>query len=398
MSTKPFVIGSKQPLMEGFVLTYSVSGQELGATETVQAVVRLPYCLYVPSTRYVFNHPVDGDLIGVVPQKVWTKRSEGSTIEESELVVPNEPVYLDDSQVITERIGQSKPLTEELRAHNMEFERDPNGYFRYTRLTVEFDWQVPGGYYSYREGNSGGAQEAAYQVVDEISTMVLAFVNHFVDVYRTVTDDVYLERLPELFVEDIRVGIHDDCSIRKHEQYPGGPFTYKYGYHPIAFGMHGIRPAMVSKPKEVVDSFISLLESGFRPPVDELLRQSAMAALERHDAKLAVIESFISLEVYVERFYYDRLSEIMTSTEIEYLLGTGDHWKLTVRLKKLLLDHCGKAIPDIDNALWSEWIKRQQQRHGIIHRNIVPSEDDAQRILHLNESVKQAMETLVRIP
>ena len=48
MSTKPFVIGSKQPLMRKFVLTYAVSGQTLNAIETVQAVVRLPYCLYVP--------------------------------------------------------------------------------------------------------------------------------------------------------------------------------------------------------------------------------------------------------------------------------------------------------------------------------------------------------------
>ena len=119
-----------------------------------------------------------------------------------------------------------------------------------------------------------------------------------------------------------------------------------------------------------------------------------MAALERHDAKLAVIESFISLEVYVERFYYDRLFETMTSTEIEYLLGTGGNWKLTVRLKELLREHCGKAIPDIDNSLWSEWIMSQQQRHEIVHRNIVPSEDDAQRLLQLNESVKRAMETL----
>ena len=212
--------------------------------------------------------------------------------------------------------------------------------------------------------------------------------------YRTVTDDVYIERIPVLSIEDIRIGIHDDCSIRKHEKQPDRPFTYKYGYHPIRFGMHGIRPAMVSKPKEMVDSFSSLLESGFRPPIDELLRQSAMAALERHNSKLAVIESFISLEVYVERFYYDRLVETMTSTEIEYVLGNGDNWKLTVRLKELLREHCGKAIPDIDNSLWSEWIMSQQQRHGIVHRNIVPSEDDARRILLLNESIKRAMETL----
>ena len=43
MSTKPFVIGSNQPLIKGCVVTYVVSGQPLEAIETVQAVVRLPY-------------------------------------------------------------------------------------------------------------------------------------------------------------------------------------------------------------------------------------------------------------------------------------------------------------------------------------------------------------------
>ena len=394
MSTKPFVIGSKQPLMKGFVLTYAVSGQTLNAIETVQAVVRLPYCLYVPSNQYVFNFPDDSELIGVVPQKVWTKRAEGSTIPDSEVVVPIEPVYLDDSELITEWIGQPEPFTGELQARNMEFDRDPNGYFRYTRLTMEFDWHVPDGYDPSQQKKDDKDQESMDQVITQISGIALPLVNHFVDLYRTVTDDVYIERIPGLVFEDIRIGIHDDCSIRKHEKYPGGPFTYKYGYHPNTLGMHGIRPAMVSKPQEVVDSFRSLLETGFQPATCELLRQSARAALERHDVKLAVIESFISLELYVERFYHDRLSKNMTSDEIEKLLSTGNHWRLEVRLKDLLRSHFGKAVADIDNKTWSQWLKGQQQRHGIVHRNAIPSEDNAQHILQLNESIKRAMETL----
>ena len=78
MSTNPFVTRSNQPLMKGLVLVYKVSGQPLEAIETVQAVVRLPYCLYIPSTRYVFSFPNDAELVGVVPEKVWTKRAEGS--------------------------------------------------------------------------------------------------------------------------------------------------------------------------------------------------------------------------------------------------------------------------------------------------------------------------------
>ena len=81
--------------------------------------------------------------LAVVPQKVWTKRAEGSTISDSEVVVPIEPVYLDDSELITDWIGQPEPFTGELQARNMEFDRDSNGYFRYTRLTMVFDWHVP---------------------------------------------------------------------------------------------------------------------------------------------------------------------------------------------------------------------------------------------------------------
>ena len=392
MNTKPFMIGSKQTLIKGPVLKYTVSGQTLEAIEAVQAVVRLPYCLYIPSTRYVFDYPDEGELVGVVPEKVWTKRAEGSTTPDFDRVVPNDPVYLDNCQLITDWIGQPEPFTGELQACNMEFERDPNGYFRYTRLTLEFDWHVPEGYDPSRQKNNSENRESN-QIITQISTTALSLVNYLVDVYRTVTNDVYLERVPVLVIEDIRIGIHDDCSIRKNEILDR-PFTYKYGYHPIMLGMHGVRPAMVSKPKEMIDSFWSLLESGFRPPADELLRQSALGALERHDAKLAAIESFISLEVYVERFYHDRLSKAMTPTEIEELLGAKNNWKLAVRLKELLREHFGKAVVDIDNRVWERWLKRHSQRHGIVHRNVIPSEDDAQHILQMNETIKQIMETL----
>ena len=322
MSTNPYVIGSDQTTIKKYVVSYKVSGQALEEVEPVQVVVRLPYCLYVPRTRYVFNSPVDGKVVGVVPDKVWTKRADGSTVLTSELVVPSDPVYLADCKLDTDWLGQTEPFTGDLQAQNMEFDRDPTGYFRYTRLTLEFDWSVPIGYDPSPQGDDDSNKGSEFQVIDQISALALPLVNHFVDVYRTSTDDVYIERIPVLVVEDIRIGIHENCSIRLHERRPAGPYIYKYGYHPNMLGMHGIRPAMVSKPREVIDAFRSSLQSGLPPPTDELLRQNAVAALERHDAKLAVIESSISLEVYVERFYHDKLSGTMTANKIEDLLST----------------------------------------------------------------------------
>lgn len=389
-----FSYDSEQTTVRRFVTFYMVSGQALETVEPVQVVVRLPYCLYIPSTRYLFDSPDSGETVGVVPEKVWTKRAEGSTVLNSEPVARNAPIYLRDNQLITDSMGQPRPLTGDIQAINMEFDRDPNGYFRYSRLTVEFDWPVPSGYDPSRQRDDHSQDDSDLVIVEQISTLALPHANHFIDVYRTTTEDVYIERVPVLVVEDIRIGIHKDSSIRLNEQGPGGSFVYKFGYLPNMLGMHGIRPAMVSKPLEVVESFRTTLASGTRPPTDELLRQSALAALERHDAKLAVIESCISLEVFVERFYFDKSSGTETTSQIEDLLGAGNNWRLEVRLRELLREHFGKSISDIDNGLWSKWLEGQQHRHGIVHRNLVPSEEEASEVLQLNESIKRAMETL----
>ena len=63
-------------------------------------------------------------------EKVWTRRAEGSTVVTAELMVSNESVYLDDSEIITDWIGQPEPLTGDLQARNMEFDRDSSGHFR----------------------------------------------------------------------------------------------------------------------------------------------------------------------------------------------------------------------------------------------------------------------------
>ena len=394
MSTDQFVVGSNGPSLKWFVCSYTISGQPLELVETVQVVARLPYCLYVPTTPYVFDSPDNGQPIGVLPEKVWTKRAEGSTIAKYEAIAPNKSVFLRDAQLITDVIGQPEPLTGDLQAHNMEFDRDPSGYFRYTRLTLEFDWQVPLGFDPYNVESDSRDQERTHSIIDQLTSIALLLANYFVDVYRTVTEDVYLERISMLMVEDIRIGVHKSRSIRKPRECIGRTTPHKLGYHPNMLGPHGIRAAQVSKPKEVVDKFRSFLESGFRPSTDELLRQNALAALERHDVKLAVIESFISLEVYVESFYSHRLSDTMTTAEIEEMLATGNNWKLAVRLKELLRQRFGKAIADLNGGLWATWLKRYRQRNGIVHRNLIPTEDDAKEILELNESIKRLMGTL----
>ncbi len=389
MTSHDFAIGDKQPLMRGFRLFYSVSGEPLEQVETIQVVVRLPFCLYIPSSRYLFPHPETRELIGLVPEKVWTDRAEGSTVVSSELVVAGEAVYLADTEVITDWIGTPTPLTGGLKARNMEFDKDPTGHFRYTRLTIETDWEVPSGFDPYNKG------DADKNVIgDDFAVGTLEIVNLIIDSYRVVTKDAYIERVPSLVVDDIRIGVADHCSIRKHAVFSGGKFIYKCGYHPNMFSMHGIRPAMVSKSKEVVSAFRQSLSSGLPPDTHQLLRLSAQAALERHDSKLAVIESFLSLEVYVEQFYHQKLHGKMSVPEIETLLTSDRNWQLRTRLSELLRNHCLHSISDKDNKLWEAWLKVNAERNSLVHRNIVPTLEEAATVLRLNDSIARLMETL----
>ena len=382
MKSNPFTVGGLPPLLRGFYIFYTVSVAPLAKTEVVQVVVRLPFCLYIPPTRYLLQYPRTGESVGFVPEKVWTDRAEGSTVTQDEPVVPGQTVYLKDTNIVTEPMGIPEAITGGLKGHNVEFDKDPTGYFRYTRLTIEMDWNVPQGFNPYR-GLKGQAEE----VIDALLTRTLDIVNYVVDLYRVVTGDAYVSHVPFLVVDEIRIGIPDQCSIRKQEKLTTRSFTYKCGYLPHLFSAHGIRPAIVNKPAEVIDAFRSTLVSSVQPQVYRLLALNAEAALDRRDTKLAVIESFLSLEVYVEQFYRSRFSNKMSAEEIDTILTREYNWRLKVRLKELLREHFGYAIPDLNNKLWQDWIDAHDIRNDLVHRNIEPSLEDARNVVDLNQAV-----------
>lgn len=389
MKTSPFSVSPQPPVIRGFRLFYSVSGEPLGQAEVIQVVVRLPFCLYIPPTRYLFSYPQTGELIGFVPEKIWSDRAEGSTEIKEELVIPGKTVYLNNAEIISEWIGTPETAIQGPKGRNVEFDKDPSGYFRFSRLTIELDWAPPPLFDPYKK-----KYDDQEEVIEEISNRALNIANHIIDLYRVATGDAYIERVSCLIIEDIRIGIPSDCSIRVRERFTGEKFTYKCGYHPYFFSYHGIRPAIVNKPSEVIDAFRSALKGGICPETHELLRLSADAALDRRDAKMAIIESFTSLEIYVEQFYYRKLSHSMSSAEIKNLLAKGDNWRLKVRLKTLLKDHFSKSIADMDNELWEDWVKAHDKRSDLIHRNIEPSLEESKKIVELNDAIKQLLETL----
>lgn len=376
--------------MYGFLLFYTISGETLVKDEVVQVVVRLPFCLYIPPCRYTFTYPRTDKLIGLVPEKVWTEHAEGSIEVREELVVPDKTVYLNNAQIITEWIGASGASIQGFKGQNIELDKDPTGYFRFTRLTTEFDWEVPNGFNPY-DNNDDESQNG---IIEQLSSRTLDIANYVIDLYRTVTGDGYITRISHIVIDDLRIGIPDNCSIRKREKLTGDKFTYKCGYHPYLFSAHGIRPAIVNKPGVIINALRKSLERGLRPETYHLLELNAEVALDQRDVKMATIESFTSLEVYIEHFYYQKLSSKMSDTNIECLLTSGDNWRLKVRLKELLKEHGLKSVAELDNDLWQKWLEAHNKRSDLIHHNIEPSLEEVKKIVELNKAVIRLLKTL----
>jgi hypothetical protein len=337
----------------------------------------------------MFTYPETGKLVGLVPEKVWTDRAEGSIERKEELVIPDKTVYFSNAEIITEWIGTPEASLQGLKGHNVEFDKDPTGYFRFTRLTTEFDWEVPRGFNPYDNDD-----ESQSGIIEQLSSRTLDIANYVIDLYRAVTGDAYIKRVSHLVIEDLRIGIPDNCSIRKQERFTGDTLTYKCGYHPYLFSAHGIRPAIVNKPGAIIDAFRTSLERGLRPEPYHLLGLNAEVALDQRDVKMAILESFASLEVYVEQFYYRRLGDRMSTSDIEGLLTSGDNWRLKVRLKELLKKHWLRSVADMDNELWQDWLRAHGKRSELIHGNIEPSLEEARKIVELNKAVIRLLGTL----
>jgi hypothetical protein len=389
MDTNPFSTDFPQPLLQGFQLLYAVSGEPLEQEEVVQVVARLPFCLYIPPCRYLFTYPGTSEFIGFVPEKVWTSHAEGSTEIKEELVVPDKTVYLNKPEIITEWIGTPEASVQGPQGHNVEFDKDPTGYFRFSRLTVEIDWKFPRDFNPYNNDDSNRSS-----AIEEVPSRILDIANYVIDLYRVVTGDGYIRRVSYIAIEDIRIGIPDNCSIRQQEKFTGDKFTYKCGYHPYLFSAHGIRPAIVNKPGKTIEAFQTSLKQPVRPEAYRLLELNAEQALDQRDVKVAVLESFTSLEVYVEQFYFRKLGDRMSEADIENLLSSSDNWRLKVRLKKLLKKYCSISIAEMDGELWQKWLRAHDKRSKLIHRNIEPSLEEAKKIVERNKAIIQLLGTL----
>jgi hypothetical protein len=207
---------------------------------------------------------------------------------------------------------------------------------------------------------------ANIEIVNKIHDSSLQIINTFLDIYKYVTKEDYVERLGELSINNIYFSKYNrGFSIL----YPGG-----------------IGSAAMNCSKNDLDKIEKILLDGVEPPLYELLLLNARSSLAKNALTLAVVQSFQALEVYIDRYLFNEYSvNGLLESDIIYLLNK--KWLTKDRLSSVLKDVTGYRLSE-ERLLWDKWCTLYDNiRNEVIHKGRETSKEEAGRVIGTNESV-----------
>jgi len=323
--------------------------------EVVPIAVRidLPFCLYLENGTYVVD--VDGMPIQIDTEKIW-RNSEGSSDDDA---VADQQTFFTEAHLIGGPIGGDPAQAAHLVAKNMEFAGDRTGYFRYTRMAI---------------GLTYPADTKPHERGARIAQMAVDSANTLIDSYRYASGRAYV---PRVRVADLRF---------MEIQYP---LTGEVEF--VGLFTKGLRVAVVNDSKSVHAEVRSMAEAGETVPIHADLLLAAIRALWETDFRLAAIEAFAALEVFVDNRLYTLLfdSGAMNETEFDdFIYEEGQN--LAKKMKKPLR-RAGVPSPADNTALWEAWIAANKLRNRVVHTGYQLSEEEARSIVR---TVQQLLEEM----
>lgn len=336
----------------------------------------LPYCLHLPNGTEMEIDLPDKEMKGLVEfMKTWTKRAQEDGVLSSnvDFYMADAPTYFNKSTILTPKIPArpDEGWDQYFTGRNIERMRDQSGTFRYTRLLIEFNPDIPKEKISKLSQLSKGEGEA---VLNEIAKSALAIVNRVIDCYRYITKEEYVERLSDLSINMI--------YFKEQNQ----------GFYIIGL-MPGIETAMMNRSKKEITEVENILEKGTPLPLHELLILDSHSAFQKKAFTLAVVESFQALEIMIENYLVGAFKEKgVSQSEYEKKLDT--NWKTKDRLNVLLKEVKGHSLNE-NATLWEPWhTKYDKVRNEIIHQGKQVSEKDTEETIQVNGSVIAWIESL----
>lgn len=326
--------------------------------------INLPYTLHVPAgMAFQVRCPQVNGTATIQLRKTWTNRANGSN--DAEVYADDQPLYYGPASLESPHLPQDPALGPwpHFTGTNLEIRRDTQGVFRYSQVRVFLDGSYPDIDGPDEDENVKDARATA---VDEATRTATQIINYFIDVYRSVTMESHVERLPRLLVTQVYFA---DSNL----------FFEGVGIEA------GLGSAIVNRSQREIREIAAMAEEGREPARHDLLMHSARSALERGQRVLAIVVAFQAQEIFIEtKLRHDFSTQELKDAEISDRLKT--HYRTKDRLTKLSREVTGgKSVAD-DGEFWNMWLTDcNGSRNGVVHRGDEITQAEAERVVELCE-------------
>ncbi len=320
----------------------------------------IPYCLHFPNHYEIIVDIPEKKLEAlVIFEKIWTSRAqtEDKKSDTVDFFAEDCVTYFKDSIIQTPQIPLSAQEGWEslFTGTNIEKMSDQNGIFRFTRVLIQFDTNFP------QDMNQGDYKS----LLPRVEEIALTAINRVIDVYREVTNEFFIRRLGSLNINLI-------YFIPKNE-----------GFYLLPTN---IETAKINRSGKEIEEISAKLEAGHKPEVYKLLLFNAYSSFETKDYTLAIVESFQSLEIFLEN-YLVNLFKVKNIHKKEYRKILKKNWKTKDRLTEVLKNLIGVSL-DKQLNIWPKWCARYDQtRNRVIHGGKEPSPLETKETLEINQKV-----------
>lgn len=328
---------------------FSLNGNIPKSEFNTLVLVNVPYVFYLPDyLTVVLHHPLE---CRVKFLKQWTERVKESNNFNA---TSERRLYFRNFDLKTPLLPLDSNNGASIRftGKNIEKDGDNNGEYRYSTLLIESDT-------NFQQEDINNNQ----RLLEEIKGLVLQVV-------------VYLTRIYKYCSQDFSIRFKEPTIVEIF--YP----AENLGFYVIDGAL--MRDATINNTKKEIAQFQKLTQEGFEPSLDEILLMDAKSAFIARDYKLAILEAFQSIDVFLETFMSGGFTKKgMSQADIEQKLN--QTWKTRERVEKLLIELCGKGLSQIDGKIGSAWHDLYENvRNAMIHRGYQPSSADAKKAIDLN--------------
>ena len=318
----------------------------------------IPYCLHVPNHyEMTISIPEQNLEALVIFEKIWTNRAQEDQRQSdiTDFFAEDRVLYFKNSVILTPVI----PFRPEqgwdsfFTGRNAEKMKDQNCIFRYTRVHIQFNMDVP-------ESLGKSTNET---LLKEVQGKALAVMNRVIDNYREITKEIHVRRLGELKINLIYF------------------IPQNQGYYLL---LPNIETAKMNRSRQEIENISKRLSTGEKPEVYKLLLLDARSSFDTRDYTLAIVESFQALEIFLENYLIQEFKK-RGDSENQYKKALKTSWQTKDRLNTVLKDLKGSALNEQKN-IWDKWCTRYDKtRNEVLHAGKEATEEETLETLDVNE-------------